>query len=97
MSEEKSSFGEEIRVAGKELVDKVRELIAQGNIRKIIVRNEQGKKLLEIPLTGSVVVGGVLAVFAPMLLAIGALAGFAAKLRVQIIRTDDPADPEGEE
>lgn len=61
---------EEFRVSGEEVLKKVKELIKQGNIRRIIIKNEKGDTLMEIPLTFAVV-GAVLA---PVLAAVGALA-----------------------
>jgi len=60
----------EFRVSGEDLLRKVKDLIREGNIRRIIIKDEQGKTYLEIPLTFGVV--GV--VLAPVLAAIGALA-----------------------
>ena len=61
---------EEFKVHGKDLVDKVKSLIHEGNIRRIIVKDQNGVTFLEIPLTVAAV--GVLAV--PVLAALGALA-----------------------
>ena len=54
MSEEKT-FTEEIKTTGEQLVAKVKELVREGNVRRIIVKNEEGKTLIEIPLTLGVV------------------------------------------
>lgn len=75
---------EEIRVRGEELVKKVKELIHQGNIRRIIIKNEQGETFLEIPLT----FGVVGAVLAPMWAALGALAAGAAQFRVELVKKE---------
>lgn len=64
---------EEHRVSGEGLVAKVKELIHEGNVRRIIVKNEEGRTLLEIPLT----IGVVGAVFLPVLVALGAIAALA--------------------
>jgi hypothetical protein len=64
---------EEHRVSGEGLVAKVKELIHEGNVRRIIIKNEEGRTLLEIPLT----VGVVGAVFLPVLVALGAIAALA--------------------
>jgi hypothetical protein len=62
-----------ISVRGEELLAKVRELIHQGNVRRIIVINEEGQTLLEIPLTAGVIG----AIVAPVLVAVGAIAALA--------------------
>jgi hypothetical protein len=63
----------EHRVSGEGLVAKVKELIHQGNIRRIIVKNEDGKAIFEIPLT----MGVVGAVLLPVWVALGAIAALA--------------------
>ena len=69
MSEEKVRT-EEFQVKGEEIVAKIKELLHEGNIRRVIIKNESGKTLIDIPLTIGVV--GVLV--APQLAAIGAIA-----------------------
>ena len=65
---------EEHRVSGERLVSKVKELIHQGNVRRLIVRNDEGQTILEIPLT----IGVVGAVLLPALVALGAIAALAS-------------------
>jgi len=71
---EKGNF-EEFKLNGHELVNKIKELIKAGNIRRIIIKNEKGKVMMEIPVTVAVIG----AVFAPILAAIGALAALLNK------------------
>lgn len=78
MVKKQNTIKEEFKVSGKELVDKVKELIRQGNIRRIIIKNEKGDTLVEIPLTIAVV--GV--VLAPVLAAVGAIASLAGKCTI---------------
>ncbi len=66
---------EEHRVSGEGLVGRVKELIHQGNIRRIIVKNDKGQTLLEIPLT----FGLVGAALMPVLVALGSIAALAAE------------------
>lgn len=75
---------EEFRVNGGEVIDKVKELIHQGNIRRITLKNEEGKTLIEIPLT----LGIVGAAFLPVLAAIGAIAALAARLTIVVEREE---------
>src|SRR5579862_5742971 len=89
------TFFEEIKVLGNELVDKVKALIHEGNVRRIIIKNEQGHTFVEIPVT----VAAVGAVFAPILAAVGALAAMAAKFTIVVEKTapqETPAAPQGE-
>lgn len=76
---------EEHRVSGEGLVAKVKELIHEGNVRRIIVKNEEGRTLLEIPLT----VGVVGAVFLPVLVALGAIAALA-KSYTLVVEKQEP-------
>ena len=81
---------EEITVKGGELVERVRRLVAEGNVRRLIIRKPDGEILLEIPLTAGVVAGGAVTIMAPVLAALGALAALLAEFRVEVIRTDPP-------
>jgi hypothetical protein len=60
---------EEIRVSGDDLLAKVKELVHEGNIRRISIRNEEGKTLIDLSLTA----GMVGALVAPKLVALGAI------------------------
>ncbi len=80
------NFSEEFRVKGEELVEKVKQLIHEGNVRRLIIKDEDGKVYLEIPVTFGVI--GVL--FAPVLAAVGAVAAMAANLRIEVVRNDEP-------
>ena len=75
----------EFKVKGKELISKIEELIKEGNIRRIIIKDSKGKVFIEVPLTIGVV--GTLA--APVMAAIGAIAGLVADFKIEIIRKDD--------
>jgi hypothetical protein len=85
MSEE-TTWTEEIEITGSQLVDRVKELIKEGNVRRLIIRTSDDKTLLEVPLTAGVAVGGVLTVFTPVLAALGALAALLTDVKVQIVR-----------
>jgi len=86
---EERTWVEEIEIAGSELVDRVKELIAEGNVRRLIIRKPDGDLLLEVPLTTGVAVGSVVTIFAPVLVALGAMAALLAKVKVQIVRIKD--------
>ena len=83
------SWTEEIKVTGNELVDRIKTLVAEGNVRRLIIRKPDGQSLLEIPLTAGVAVGGVVTIIAPVLAALGALAALIAEFKVEVIREDD--------
>ncbi len=73
---------EEFKVNGDDLLAKVKALIAEGNIRRISIRNREGKMLVELPLT----VGVVGAVLAPVLAAIGAIAALVSECTIVVER-----------
>jgi hypothetical protein len=74
---------EEHRVTGEGLVAKIKELIHQGNIRRIIVKNDEGRSIIEIPLTAGVV-GAVLM---PVWVALGAIAALASHYTLVVEKT----------
>lgn len=75
---------EEFRIQGDELVAKVKALIHEGNIRRIILKNEAGHTLIEIPLTVGVVGGVLSAALFPVLAAVGAIGAVVAHLTLVI-------------
>jgi hypothetical protein len=77
---------EVISVTGSALVDKVKELIQEGNVRRLIIRRASGEALVEIPLTAGVGVAALLTLLAPVLAALGAMAALIAQFRVEILR-----------
>ena len=85
MTEEKNTRKEEFKVTGGEIIDKVKELIHEGNIRRITIKNETGETLIEIPLT----LGLVGAAFVPVLAAIGAIAALVAKMTIVVEKIED--------
>lgn len=79
MSEEKVRT-EEFRVSGEEVLAKFKELIREGNVRRVAIKNEGGKTLIDIPLT----LGVVGAVFAPQLAAVGAIAALVTDCTIVV-------------
>lgn len=80
---------EEVEVAGSQLVERVKELVAEGKVRRLIIRNAEDKVIIEIPLTAGVAVGGVVTFFAPILAALAALAAVLTRVKIQIIRAEE--------
>ena len=87
-AEDEHTWTENIEIAGSELVDRTKELIAEGNVRRLIIRNQEGEKMLEVPLTTGVVVGGAFTLLAPVLAALGAMAALLARVKVEVVRTE---------
>lgn len=73
---------EEFRVTSTQVVNKVKQLIKEGNARKIIIENEKGQSVMEIPLT----VGVVGAVLAPVLAAVGAMTALMTNCTIVVIK-----------
>ena len=86
------TFWESIKVEGENIVDKVRDLIHQGNVRRVVVQH-QGRTVAEFPLTAGVV-GAVLA---PVLAAVGALVALLKDCTIQVERTETEADTEAKQ
>jgi hypothetical protein len=80
------TFTEHIEIAASELVDRTKELIEEGNVRRIIIRNEEDEVLMEVPLTAGVVVGGAVTIVAPVLAALGALAALLTHVKIEVVR-----------
>ncbi len=89
---EQKVYQEEFQVDGEAVLAKIRTVIAAGNVRRITIKNEDGKTLIEIPLT----VGVVGAVLLPVWAAIGAIAALAANLTI-VIEKVMPSEPVSEE
>jgi hypothetical protein len=84
--EPKPPLHQRVTLAGSELVDYVKDIIAEGNVRRLIIRKPDGDVMMEVPLTAGIAVGGALTLMAPVLAAIGAMAALVAKVQVEIIR-----------
>ncbi|HWZ65255.1 MAG TPA: DUF4342 domain-containing protein [Patescibacteria group bacterium] len=76
---------EEFKVNGEELLKKVKQLINEGNVRRITIKNKEGKTILEIPLT----IGVVGAVLLPALAAVGAIAALLTECTIAVERELD--------
>jgi len=86
MSDEKKRMRmEEFKIDGAEIIAKIKELLHQGNIRRIILKGEDGRTFMEIPLTVGVV--GVL--IAPVWAALGAVAALVSKLTIIVEKADE--------
>ena len=84
MSEEKVRT-EEFSVNGEDLLSKIKEIIHEGNIRRIIIKKKGGDTVLEIPMT----LGVVGALIAPQLAAIGAIAALVTEATVVVEKVDE--------
>ena len=80
---------EEFAISGEKLVSTVKELVRQGNIRRVTIKNKEGKTLIEIPLT----FGVVGALFLPTLAAIGAIAALVTECTIVVEKVEEDDEP----
>jgi hypothetical protein len=85
---------ERVTVAGRDLVGFLKNAVAEGNVRRLVVRKADGTPLMDIPLTAGVAVGGVVTLLAPFIAALGAIAALFGKVQVDVIRKTEP-QPDG--
>jgi len=84
MTTQTSPKTEEFKISGDEMLAKVRELVHEGNVRRLIIKSESGITLLEVPLT----IGVIGAALLPVLAAVGALAAVATDCTIVVERRD---------
>jgi Domain of unknown function (DUF4342) len=90
MTESRQSRFEEFKVSGDELLGKAKQLVHEGNVRRLIIKTEAGETVIEVPLT----VGAVAAVVAAPFVAIGAIAALATRHTIVVERAAQPASTE---
>lgn len=76
---------ERYKVAGERVVEKLKELLHEGNVQHVVIKNDDGKTLLEIPVT----IGVAGALLAPVWAAVGAMAAVVTNCTIEIERQDD--------
>ncbi|MBI5960248.1 MAG: DUF4342 domain-containing protein [Chloroflexi bacterium] len=84
---------DEIEVEGRQLAERVREIIREGNARTLRIKDSKGKYHFEIPLTVGVVAGGVFALMSPTIAALSALGGLVAKFTIEVVHDAEPEKP----
>jgi repressor of nif and glnA expression len=84
MTKKKQSYQESFRVSGEEILSKIKEIIKEGNARRIIIKNEKEETIMEFPLT----VGAIGVVLAPIYAAIGTIAALAMKCTIIVEKKD---------
>jgi hypothetical protein len=87
------TFIEEMQVLGRDLVDKVKALIHEGNVQRIIIKDEHGHTFIEIPVT----IAAISVVAAPVLAAVGAISALAAKFTIVVERVERSGTAAGTE
>ncbi len=82
-------YKEEWKVNGSELLTTVRKLIDEGKARRIIIKNEKGDTLIEVPLNVGAAVGAAGLIFAPVLAAVGAIATLVTRCTVVVMKREE--------
>ena len=93
--EQQRTWTETIELAGSEIVDRLKEIVKAGNVRRLIIRNAEDHVLMEIPLTAGFAAGAIGVLLAPIWIALGAMAAVLARVKVEIVRQN--GDDGGEE
>ena len=91
MSDAANDPGRE-EVFSHSLIERIKELIREGNARAVRVKTEDGKIFLEVPLTPAAITGGVVAIAAPWLVLLAAIAGLATRVRLEVVPEKKPSD-----
>ncbi len=81
----------EYQVAGDDLISRVREIIREGNARRLFLKKEDGETIVEVPLSAGVTVTAIGAMMAPALVAVGAVAAMFTSVTVGVERTSAAA------
>lgn len=87
--EKKRTVVEEIEVAGSQLVDRVKELAKEGSVRRMKIVADDGDVFLETPLNIGLAVGGVVALAAPWIAILGAIAALVTKVKIEVEREEE--------
>ncbi len=88
------TWTEKMQVAGDRVVTKIRELVKEGNVRKIIIKKPDGSVLKEFSLTAGVALGGLALWLAPILAAIGAVIAVGMNYTIEVVRSRDSSSEE---
>ncbi len=83
---ETKTFTEEIEIAGNQVVERVKDLVEEGNVRLLRIKSVDDDVYLEMPLTIGVLAGGAVALAAPWLAVLGAFAALVARAKIEVVR-----------
>jgi len=92
MKQKVGSIGERIAVSGAGLLDWLKDVITEGNLRQLIIQKPSGEVLVKVPLTAGVLVSAILTLLAPTIVALVAMAALVYRFQVEIIRTHGDED-----
>ena len=86
--ERRKTWTEEIEVAGSQLLERIKDLIAEGQVRRLRIKAADGSLILESPLSVRAIAGGAVALAAPLLAVLGAFAALVARAKNEIVREE---------
>lgn len=92
----KKTFTEEIEIAGDQLIERIKEIVAEGNVRQLRLKASDGDIVLETPLTVGVVASGVVALAAPWLAVLGVIAALVTRVTVEVVREVEEDSDDGD-
>lgn len=90
-SRKTKEFVEQVEIAGDQLVAKIKELVAEGSTRRVMLRSAEGRELFSLPMNVGVAAGGVVTLAAPLLAAVGAVAALVSHVQLDVMRVQDAA------
>lgn len=93
---DKRTWKEEIEISSEKLREKVESLAAEASVRRIRIKEPDGDIAVDIPLTFGAVAGGAIVLAAPVLALLGALAAFFARVKIEIVRDEEPEQAKAE-
>ena len=85
MADKNHSDHESFRVSGDEILTKIKEIIKEGNARRIIIKNDKDETIMEFPVT----IGAIGAVLAPMFAAVGVIAALATDCTIIVEKREE--------
>lgn len=85
MENEEKTVEQEFKVNGEDLLKKIKEIIKEGNVRRIIIKSKEGKNIMEVSLT----LGVVGALLLPTLAAVGAVAALVTECSIIVVKTKE--------
>lgn len=91
-SEKQHRFTEQMEITGHELVERVKELLAEGNVRQLRIKAADGDVFFETPLTVGVIAGGAVALAAPWLAILAVIAALVTKVQLEVMREEPRAE-----
>lgn len=92
-SQDNKTWKEEIEISSDALIAKIKELAAEAKVRRVRIIEPDGDVAVDIPLSVGAIAGGAVVLAAPVLAIIGAIAAFATKVKIEIVREEEEDEP----